>query len=53
MAGIAGGCLAVEPIVEAGDSVIRVKENINEFVNFPEAEGIVESIIETVTVQVT
>lgn len=53
MAGIAGGCLAVEPIVEAGDSVIRIRENINEIVTFPEAEGITQTISETVTVQVT
>ncbi len=53
MAGIAGGCLAVEPISAGGDSVIRVQENINESVTFPESQGIVETISETVTVIVT
>ena len=53
MAGIVGGCLGIEPITEAGDSVIRVRENFSESVVFPEAEGITESITETVTVVVT
>jgi len=53
LAGIVGGCLGIEPITEAGDSVIRVSENINEAVSFPQAEGIVESISESVTVLVT
>ena len=53
MVGIAGGCLPAEPIVALGDSVIRVSENVSEDVNFPSAEGIVESITESVTVQVT
>ena len=53
MAGIVGGCLGIEPITEAGDSVIRVRENINQAVEFPQAEGIIETISESVTVQVT
>ncbi len=53
MAGIVGGCLGIEPITEAGDSVIRVSQNINESVEFPQAEGITQTITETVTVQVT
>jgi len=53
LVGIAGGCLAVEPIGTGGDSVIRVSENINESVTFPESQGIVETITESVTVQVT
>ena len=53
MAGVLGGNLAIAPIVEAGDTVIRVRENLNESVNFPQAEGIVETITESVTVQVT
>lgn len=53
MAGVAGGCLAIEPIVALGDSVIRIRENVNEFVSFPEAQGIEQIISETVTVNVT
>jgi len=53
LAGVLGGFLAIAPIVEAGDSVIRVKENINETVTFPAPQGIQESITETVTVIVT
>ena len=53
MAGVVGGCLGIEPITEAGDSVIRVRENINESVDFPQAEGIIQTINETVTVQIT
>jgi len=53
LAGVVGGCLGIEPIVALGDSVIRLSENINEAVSFPQAEGIVESISETVTVIVT
>jgi len=53
LAGIVGGCLGIEPISAGGDSVIRVQENINELVDFPQSEGIVETISETVTVQVT
>jgi hypothetical protein len=36
-----------------GDSVIRISEQINESVEFPQAEGITESISESVTVIVT
>jgi len=53
LAGIVGGCLGIEPITEAGDSVIRVQENINQTVDFPQAEGITQTITESVTVQVT
>jgi len=53
LAGVVGGCLAVEPSVEAGDSVIRVNQNINESVDFPQAEELTQTINETVTVQVT
>lgn len=53
MAGIIGGCLGIEPISAGGDSVIRISQNINETVTFPEAEGIIQTINETVTVQVT
>jgi len=53
LAGIIGGCLGIEPITEAGDSVIRIKQNINENVVFPQAQGIAETITETVTVLVT
>jgi len=53
LAGVVGGCLAVEPILEAGDSVIRVTENLSESVGFGEAQGITETISESVTVQVT
>jgi len=34
LAGVAGGCLAVEPIAEAGDSVIRISELLSESVKF-------------------
>ncbi len=53
MAGVVGGCEAISPIVEAGDSVIRISENVNESVSFPEVNGIVETINETVSVIVT
>ena len=53
MAGVLGGCSAIEPIVEAGDSVIRVRENFSESVTFPDAEGLQETIQESVTVKVT
>jgi len=53
LAGIIGGCLGIEPITEAGDSVIRVNENINESVDFPQAEELVQTIIESVTVNIT
>ena len=53
MAGVLGGNLAITPIVEAGDTVIRVRENLNESVNFPQAEAITETITESVTVFIT
>lgn len=53
MAGIVGGCLGIEPISAGGDSVIRISQNVNESVTFPQAEGIIETITETVTVQVS
>ncbi len=53
MAGVAGGCLGIEPITEAGDSVIRVRENISDTVAFADAQPIVETISETVTVVIT
>ena len=53
MAGIAGNCLAVEPISAGGDSVIRLTENLSESVNLPTGEGIIESISESVSVIVT
>ena len=53
MAGIVGGCLGIEPISAGGASVIRIKENVNESVIFPTGESIVESISETVTIQIT
>jgi len=54
LAGVAGGCLAVEPITEAGDSVIRILEPpIQTSVSFPTPEIIVETISESVSVVVT
>lgn len=53
MAGVLGGFLAIAPVVEAGDSVIRVRENINQTVDFPQAEELIQTINESVTVQVT
>jgi len=53
LAGILGGCAGIEPIVEAGDSVIKISENVNESVGFGQAEAISESITESVTVIVT
>ncbi len=54
MAGVAGGCLGIEPISAGGDSVIRVRENISDSVTFPlTTAGLTEIITETVTVQVT
>ena len=53
MAGIIGGCEAISPISAGGDSVIRVTENLSESVNFAQAQGITETISESVTVMVT
>jgi len=53
LVGVLGGFLAIAPIVEAGDSVIRVIQNLNENVSFPAPEELIETINETVTVQVT
>jgi len=53
LVGVLGGFLAIAPIIEAGDSVIRVKENLNEAVTFPAPQGVIETINESVTVQVT
>jgi len=53
LAGILGGCAGIEPIIETGDSVIRVTENVSESVDFPQSEQIVETITESVTVIVT
>jgi len=53
MAGVLGGNLPIAPIVEAGDSVIRVRQNINENVIFPTPEELIETINESVTVQIT
>jgi len=53
LAGVLGGFLAIAPIVEAGDSVIRVTQNLNESVNFPAPEELIETITESVSVQVT
>jgi len=53
LAGIIGGCEAISPIVEAGDSVIRVSQNVNQDVIFPLAEELTQTITESVTVLVT
>ena len=54
MAGIVGGCLGIEPISEAGDSVIRVKNFINQAeITFPQAETLSQNISESVSIQVT
>jgi len=53
LAGIIGGCLGIEPVVEAGDSVIRLSEFVNQNVGFADAEELTQTINESVTVQVT
>lgn len=53
MVGVIGGDLAIAPIIETGDSVIRVQENIDESVNFPQPLSITETITESVSVNVT
>ena len=53
MAGIIGGNLAIAPIIETGDSVIRVKQFFSASVNFPEAEELTQTITDSVTVNVT
>jgi len=53
LVGVLGGNLAIAPIVEAGDSVIRVTQNINETAILQGAEELTETITESVTVLVT
>ncbi len=54
MAGIVGGCEAISPISAGGDSVIRIQAgNINEDVTFPTGEQLLQTISETVSIQVT
>ena len=53
MAGIIGGNLAIAPIVETGDSVIRVRQNLTQSLNFPIAENLTQTITESVIVQIT
>jgi hypothetical protein len=53
MVGQIGSCNAIEPIFSGGDSVIRVKENLNQSVTFPDPESITQTITESVTVNVT
>jgi len=47
------GCGALQVSGLGGDSVIRVSQNVQESVTFPEPEGITENINESVTVIVT
>jgi len=47
------GCGALGVSGGGGDSVIRLLENITEDISFPSSEGIVETISESVTIQVT
>jgi len=53
LAGIAGGCLAVEPISAGGDSVIRIPENIIDVVTFPFPEALTETMSDSVSVIVS
>ncbi len=54
MAGIVGGCEAIAPIAEGGDSVIRVSNRLGETsVTFPSSETVTETISESVSVIVT
>jgi len=53
MAGVLGGFQALDPIVAEGDTVIRPREVIQEDVSSPFPEIPLESMSETVTVQVT
>jgi len=53
LAGIAGGCNAIEPLSTGGDSVIRIGENVIEQVAFAQATNLIETVTESVTVQVT
>jgi hypothetical protein len=47
------GCAGLGVSGQGGDSVIRINQNIIESVTFPEAEGLIQSISESVTVNVT
>jgi len=47
------GCGALGVSGQGGDSVIRLSENLQEGVTFPEAQGITQSINESVSVSVT
>lgn len=47
------GCGGLGVSGQGGDSVIHVNQNIVESVNFPESEGLTQSISESVSVIVT
>jgi hypothetical protein len=53
MAGEVGGCLGIEPIRGAGDSVIRPLEKFTQSVDFPEAEALTQTMTQTVSITVT
>jgi hypothetical protein len=47
------GCGGLGVAGKGGDSVIRIPENISQFVTFPLAEGLIQNITESVSVIVT
>ncbi len=53
MVGVIGGFSALDPILEAGDSVLRPREVIEESVSTVEPETPTENMSESVTVMVT
>lgn len=54
MAGIAGGCNGLEPILAEGDTVIKTTQEIfsGAFI-FPTSEELPQNIIDSVIIQVT
>lgn len=47
------GCSGLSVSGQGGDSVIRLTQNIQDSVSFPDGNGIIESIQESVSVIVT
>jgi len=53
LAGVVGGDLAITPLVEAGDSVIRPIENFSDSVSFPTGQSASEFISDNVVILIT
>jgi len=52
MAGIIGGCLAIDPIVGIRE-ILKARESLEEFTDIPEPENPQEGISESSTVVIT